>query len=888
MRHCAALLLLSACNKPPEEPSVAIEPAEPYTTDDLVVSIVDQAADPNGDSISYSYAWSRDGTARSDVTGDTVTADKTVKGEIWEVTVTPNDGTVDGEPSAAFVTVLNSPPAAEVTIEPGEPLASDLLLADVTVTDDDDDEVSLRYSWTVNGSATAYDEDNLPAEATAKGEVWEVTVTPTDNEEDGVPVVASVVIENSAPAATAVVISPDPAYEADVLQADAQGDDEDGDEISWSYAWYVDDALVQDSSDSTLTGASFDKHQQVYVRATPSDGLEAGEGLDSASITIQNTAPSITNVTLDPEEIYGDSSVSCAAAGWSDDDGDAEGYLYAWTVDGAEVSAAETLDGSSFARGDELVCIVTPSDGEDEGEPVSSDASTVLNSPPSIDSATLSTTSPTESDTISVTIAGEADVDNDTITWGYDWNVNGVSVSSIPTLDGTYFDKGDTIWVVVTPTDGTDDGAAVTSDSATAVNSPPAVSAITLSPSDITTDDEVTANFTASDADGETVSLGYEWYVDGSLASTASSLDGGIYFDKGQEIYVTVTPSDGEDYGSSVTSSATTVVNSPPSAPSVSISPSDPEPGVDDLVCTVDIDSSDDDGDSISYSFSWTLNSAPHADVTTTHELGDTVRGIDTADAQTWICSVTPNDGEEDGTAGTAALDIGGGTGGCEYPDVGVTNSAGPASGPTFSPSTFGVRVFALVEDSVIYDWEYGSSQESAYIEFVFTDAASNECGVVYDIDGSPFTFGWTTDSGGTLYDSFDLELSNGYTYCTAVSASTWGSTDLRDVVEYWEWGFGFGEMVDLTSSLAAAVLAAGYDWTNDWEPYVISGYLWWDLPGQAYEVDYVWGYEEECGVLEETAGDLVEIPAPTSGPLPDGGWYAQPFMVFTASYLIP
>ena len=212
MRHSAALLLLSACNKPPEEPSVAIEPAEPYTTDDLVVSIVDQAADPNGDSISYSYAWSRDGTARSDVTGDTVTADKTVKGEIWEVTVTPNDGTVDGEPSAAFVTVLNSPPAAEVTIEPGEPLASDLLLADVTVTDDDDDEVSLRYSWTVNGSATAYDEDNLPAEATAKGEVWEVTVTPTDNEEDGVPVVASVVIENSAPAATAVVISPDPAF----------------------------------------------------------------------------------------------------------------------------------------------------------------------------------------------------------------------------------------------------------------------------------------------------------------------------------------------------------------------------------------------------------------------------------------------------------------------------------------------------------------------------------------------------------------------------------------------------------------------------------------------------------------------------------------------------
>ena len=72
-----------------------------------------------------------------------------------------------------------------------------------------------------------------------------------------------------------------------------------------------------------------------------------------------------------------------------------------------------------------------------------------------------------------------------------------------------------------------------------------------LSPSEVFTNDTVTATVTTEDAEGDSVAVDYAWYVDGSLvAETSNSLDGATYFDKGQEVYVVVTPDDGWESGS--------------------------------------------------------------------------------------------------------------------------------------------------------------------------------------------------------------------------------------------------------------------------------------------------------------------------------------------------
>ena len=62
--------------------------------------------------MTFAYAWTRDGEAL-DWTEATVPASQTAHGETWEVTVTPTDGELAGEPVTASVTVGNTLPSVE-------------------------------------------------------------------------------------------------------------------------------------------------------------------------------------------------------------------------------------------------------------------------------------------------------------------------------------------------------------------------------------------------------------------------------------------------------------------------------------------------------------------------------------------------------------------------------------------------------------------------------------------------------------------------------------------------------------------------------------------------------------------------------------------------------
>ena len=100
------------------------------------------------------------------------------------------------------------------------------------------------------------------------------------------------------------------------------------------------------------------------------------------------------------------------------------------------------------------------------------------------------------------------------------------------------------------------------SDSVTVQNTRPEITEVSLSPSTAYTNDTLTATVTTNDDDGDAVSLGYEWYVDGSLvAETSASLNGATDFDKDDEVYVVVTPNDGYDDGDSVSSDSIIVSN---------------------------------------------------------------------------------------------------------------------------------------------------------------------------------------------------------------------------------------------------------------------------------------------------------------------------------------
>ena len=220
------------------------------------------------------------------------------------------------------------------------------------------------------------------------------------------------------------------------------------------------------------------------------------------------------------------------------------------------------------------------------------------------------------------------------------------------------------------PGNGVDDDC----DGVTDPNTPPEITSLTLSPTAPYTDDTISVSATISDADGDTVTMHYAWYVAGMLVgATGSSLDGTIWFDKDQEVYVVATPNDGTADGPAVTHSSVTVLNSPPEAPVVSISPAEPGEGEDDLVCEIDTASTDADVDSVSYSIAWEVDGVAygigsHADTSdsgagwagpgTTTWPDDTVSAEDTRSGEEWTCAATPDDGDEVGAAGEASVTI--------------------------------------------------------------------------------------------------------------------------------------------------------------------------------------------------------------------------------------
>jgi hypothetical protein len=625
-------------------------------------------------------------------------------------------------------------------------------------------------------------------------------------------------------------------------------------------AWYdgVDsDCDGADDYDQDGDGYSSDEHGGDDCDDTDPDRNPGQEEIpdDGQDNNCANDPPVIDELSLNPAAIHTDDML-IATIEASDPDGDNVEIDYAWYVDGVVLEAvtSSVLASSWFVRDQLIYLVATPSDGDSQGEPVTSDLITVLNSVPEILDATLVPTSPAEGDTISVSIAAtdEDDSDQGRLSYQYAWYLDGALVSTSSTLSSAAFDKRQAIYVVLTASDGTDSSAAYTSATVTVANSVPVVASVHLSPTQAYTDDTIEAVVGGTyDADGDSVSLSYTWTVDGvTVGAVGSTLDGSAWFGKGQQVGVVVTPNDGEDDGLGLTSSTLTVRNTAPEAPEIAIEPDNPVPGVDDLVCDIELASFDADGDSVDYSFAWLQDGHAYTATTTTWLSGDTVPASATSEGEEWRCTVTPSDGDDDGASAVVSVFVG-----CDSDGDGFD---GPiCGGEDCDDSDPDIRPGAV---EIWYD---GIDQDC--------DEASD-----YDADGDGYdaeAYGGTdcedtvagVNPGATeiCEDGYDNDCDGTYNHCWlsgSVSASEADATLLPDPYGSWDY---IGEEVAMIGDTNGdgysdvLVLANGYWGSGTRSFQMVLGPVSGEVDLGSADAQFMLSGVTESGLRAEAAGDV-------------------------------
>jgi alpha-tubulin suppressor-like RCC1 family protein len=592
--------------------TVALTPDPATTEDDLVGEATTE--DIDGDTVTVTYTWMRDDSATT-VTGDTVPAAETTRGETWTVTAVPSDGEIDGASATDSITLGNAlPTVVTLTFDPAVAYADGPITAVSTTFDGDDDPVTLTWDWTVNGTAAGDGTDTLAVGEFVAGDVIEVTLVPNDGVADGPAFTSSpLVVANAVPVITGVSVLPAPAYEASVLTCTPAGwYDGDGDAEAYVWSWAVNGSTIAATS-QTLTGASFNRGDAVTCTAVPDDGTDLGTPLTSAALTIQNTPPVLASAALSDLSPLTTETLSVVLGAASDDDpADAASiaYRYAWYVDGTLAGTNPTLPPSAFAKDDLVYAIVTPYDPQGDGLPVTTASALVGNTAPVTSAVVISPSTAYTTDDL-VATPTSADDDGDSLTHSYTWFINGTAIGGVTgnTLPAELHVKGDSVRVMAIAHDGFADGISASSSAVVIRNSAPTLTGAAILPETITEADTATCTPLGwADADGDPESYTYAWTINGQPASNGPTLDGED-FDKDDVIACTVTPSDGDDDGAAATADAVTVANTPPTIATVSINQPTPREG-DTLTLTVngidDIDPAD--AGQLSPRFEWRVN----------------------------------------------------------------------------------------------------------------------------------------------------------------------------------------------------------------------------------------------------------------------------------------
>lgn len=289
-------------------------------------------------------------------------------------------------------------------------------------------------------------------------------------------------------------------------------------------------------------------------------------------------------------------------------------YVWTWTMDATPRPdvTAETVAADKTARGQVWTATVT---GQRDGlvSPQGAASVTVINTAPSVTVAILPADATTES-TLTAALTAD-DPDGDDVTATYRWTIGGaVAAQTGDTIPAGLARKGMVVSVVATPTDGDATGAGATAE-LTIRNAQPRVVSASLAPVAPDTRTSVRVTSQGVDADGDALTKIHEWTVAGTIVTAVTSSElPGQYFRKGDVISARVRADDGNRLSDWFATNTATVVNTPPQAVGVSLTPAQGD--VTTTFTCAGTGYADLDDDPEQWHYRWLLGGAPIAGAT--------------------------------------------------------------------------------------------------------------------------------------------------------------------------------------------------------------------------------------------------------------------------------
>jgi len=557
-------------DSPPSAPLVEIRPARPRRGDALQAVVTAPAVDPDGDPVSYRFAWTRNGSpVAAPGQGREVPGSEVRRGDRFEVEAWATDGQLESSRTKAWVEAVNTPPTAPaIVLRParargGEPLQMAIVQPS---RDADGDKVSYEIAWTREGRALPERGETLAASQVPENSRIRVAVTPRDDAGPGAPARAEVITlgapetrasaGNTPPTRPEIELEPREPTAGSGLRVRIRtaSTDRDGDPVSYRYAW------TRDGTIANVTGAEVAKgqlrHGEVWgVSVRAYDGQDVSEAAE-AGTAVRNTPPPQPTVSIRTEgaPVTGEPLRCEAAAPERDADGERVTLRFRWLRggDGASTVDGPELPAGIVRRGERWRCEAVGWDGTAEG-PAGRAEVTVRNSAPDAPRVAIEPETARRAEPLACRIAADAtDLDGDRIRYAYAWWANDQEVRAGPDptrIEAKALKKGQTWRCQVTASDGIATGPAGRAEKVIPNNAPGPARA-RLSPTAPRAGEPLRCEIRepSVDPDGDVVRYTYAWTRNGQQQGFAPTTDEvpGRLLRAGDRWRCLATPSDGD------------------------------------------------------------------------------------------------------------------------------------------------------------------------------------------------------------------------------------------------------------------------------------------------------------------------------------------------------